>query len=139
MVAHVVPTIALLCFLGGRQPAPSLTRRARVRRSASPLAAFRDFDSFATQVRGHLATLNQTELSDPDWPSPLAYAELQQRGRIDLVEGCMQYGGFIDVSERLGGALPFCRLHPVSRPRGAARALLTRLALPALQSACATW
>ena len=41
-------------------------------------------------------------IDDPSLPSPLSYKELQFNGRPDLVEGCMQFGGYLKVSQDLG-------------------------------------
>ena len=62
---------------------------------------YKSFDDFASDVRTYLATLDETALYDQGAPSPLAYLELNAAGRTDLVEGCMQFGGFVAVSEKL--------------------------------------
>ena len=65
-------------------------------------AAFSDFSAFEKEVRSYLQTLSDEALNDPEAPSPLSYTELQANGRVDLVEGAMQYGGYLAVSSKLG-------------------------------------
>ena len=114
-------TISLLTFVSAVVLSPcsslSMTRgsaaiSALCRRFPSPSASFRDFEAFSSEVSAYISTLNETARDDPDFPSPLAYVELQRAGRTDLVEGCMQYGGYLRVSEQLGGvppvAVPLC-------------------------------
>ena len=67
-------------------------------------AAFSDFSAFEKEVRSYLQTLSDEALNDPEAPSPLSYTELQANGRVDLVEGAMQYGGYLAVSSKLGAA-----------------------------------
>lgn len=86
-------------------PAPGGALRTLPRqRTPAVVAAFRDFDEFKAAATAYLATLNETALDDPTFPSPLSYKELQSNGRVDLVEGCMKFGGYVKVSEQLGGA-----------------------------------
>ena len=77
--------------------------RSLSRRTPAVVAAFRDFDEFKSATTAYLATLNETALNEPEFPSPLSYKELQRNGRVDLVEGCMKFGGYVKVSEQLGG------------------------------------
>ena len=53
-------------------------------------------------VRAYVAALPAGSIDDPSLPSPLNYKELQFNGRPDLVAGCMQYGGYLKVSNDLG-------------------------------------
>ena len=53
-------------------------------------------------VRAYIAALPAGAIEDPSLPSPLSYKELQFNGRPDLVEGCMQFGGYLKVSNELG-------------------------------------
>ena len=78
---------------------------------------FADFSELEAEVRAYLATLNDTAINDPDAPSPLAYLELQSAGRVDLVEGCMQHGGYLAVSEKLGVRVKRRVPAPPSAPR----------------------
>ena len=66
------------------------------------MAAFASFEAFEAEVRAYLATLDDEALHDPDAPSPLGYVELKANGRVDLAEGCLQYGGYLAVSKQLG-------------------------------------
>jgi hypothetical protein len=75
------------------------------RRACVPVMMGRKFAEFPvleTELREYLSTLDDAALHDPDAPLPLSYLELQSAGRADLAEGCMQHGGYIAVSERLG-------------------------------------
>jgi hypothetical protein len=100
------PSLAL------RQPSRTGTNTGVALISAAPItrgalqsvvcAAFKDFATFESEVRAYLQTLDETALNDPEAPSPLAYKELQSNGRVDLVEGAMQFGGYLTVSEKLG-------------------------------------
>lgn len=85
--------------LGGPRP----SRRSL--QCVSPVPATMRFDdaaAFEAEVRAYVSTLDEQAMHDPAAPSPLAYAELQRNGRVDLVEGCMEHGGYIQVSKRLG-------------------------------------
>ncbi|KAL3911834.1 MAG: hypothetical protein SGPRY_008545 [Prymnesium sp.] len=73
-------------------------------------AGFRSYEELKEAASAYLATLNETTLTDDSLPSPLSYTELQNNGRVDLVEGCMEYGGFVKVSEDLGVARLVVRL-----------------------------
>ena len=75
-----------------------------------------------THARHAQATLNSTELSDPTWPSPLGYATLAAKRRADLAEGCMQYGGYLAVSERLGVRVRTSASKPTAAPTNRAAA-----------------
>lgn len=89
-----------------RMPAPGARIRLhRALRAPPARAAFRSFDELEAVATAYLRTLNETALNDPTFPSPLSYKELQKNGRVDLVEGCMQFGGYVKVSELLGGKL----------------------------------
>ena len=87
-----------------------------LRRHAAPLAAFSDFAVFEREVREYLSALDEAALNDAEAPSPLAYLELQSNGRADLAEGCMQYGGYLAVSSKLGVRVQRKALPPPSAP-----------------------
>jgi hypothetical protein len=53
-------------------------------------------------VLAYVAALPVGAVDDPTLPSPLSYKELNYNGRPDLVAGCMQFGGYLKVSQRLG-------------------------------------
>jgi hypothetical protein len=75
------------------------------RRACVPVMMGRKFAEFPvleTELREYLSTLDDAALHDPDAPLPLSYLELQSAGRADLAEGCMQHGGYLAVSDRLG-------------------------------------
>ena len=60
------------------------------------------FDELAGAVKSYLSTIEPAALNDPEAPSPLAYLELRNAGRTDLVEGIMKHGGYFAVSKKLG-------------------------------------
>ena len=80
------------------RPAPAVVAARRRR------AEFATFEALEAELRGYLGTLNATALAGP--PYPLKYTELQRAGRVDLVEGCMKFGGDASVGERLGMPIP---------------------------------
>ncbi|KAL1519895.1 hypothetical protein AB1Y20_023384 [Prymnesium parvum] len=80
---------------------------ARPRARPVVAAAFRSVDEFEAAASAYLSSLNETARSDPSFPSPLSYKALQSHGRVDLVEGCMEYGGYVSVSRRLGARVTF--------------------------------
>ena len=128
--ARLAPSVLLLLTMTGqsagavlssamRLPAPLSTatscgpllargtaaiRMGRTSRLGAAVMAvnFAEFSVLESEVRAYLATLDDTAINDPDAPSPLAYTELQAAGRVDLVEGCMQHGGYLAVSRKLG-------------------------------------
>ena len=127
--ARLAPSVLLLLTMTGqsagtvlssamRLPAPLSTatscspllargtaiRLGRTSRLGAAVMAvnFAEFSVLESEVRAYLATLDDTAINDPDAPSPLAYTELQAAGRVDLVEGCMQHGGYLAVSRKLG-------------------------------------
>ena len=89
-------------------PRPAVARSAlrpqSYRRAPPPRAEFATFEALEAELRGYLGTLNATALAGP--PYPLKYTELQRAGRVDLVEGCMKFGGYASVGERLGMPIP---------------------------------
>jgi hypothetical protein len=112
----VLTAAALSSFSGGAAlgrslgGAPAMTHTTRTtaalpllrRRHLPAVASYSDFGAFEKDVRAYLTTLEAAALTDDEAPSPLAYLELHKAGRADLAEGCLQYGGYIAVSERLG-------------------------------------
>jgi hypothetical protein len=103
--AFVPPPLSPLAPRPPMQPqAYGTAHIGRLRRRAGTVVAatYANFDDLERDVRAHLATLSEAELNDPDAPSPLAYLQLQAAGRTDLVEGLMNFGGYLVVSEKLG-------------------------------------
>ena len=85
----------------------------RSRPMVAKMKTFADFEALEDELRGYLATLNSTALNDPAAPSPLAYIELNNAGRSDLANGIMSFGGYIEVSQRLGVRLKAVAAVPV--------------------------
>jgi len=108
LLAAAAPGLALQ-FTG-----PSTQRRPQLRSAAAFTMGFDDFAAFEAEVLAYVAGLDEAALNDPAAPSPLAYAELQRAGRVDLLEGCMEYGGYIKVSQQLG--LPVRYAKPIDAP-----------------------
>lgn len=65
-------------------------------------AKYKSVDELEAAVRAYAAALPDGALDDPSLPSPLSYKELQYNGRPDLVEGCMNFGGYLKLSEQFG-------------------------------------
>ena len=102
--------VALLrppALVSPRPPVARSALRPLVRPRAPPPRAesqYATFEALEAELRGYLGTLNATALAGP--PYPLKYTELQRAGRVDLVEGCMKFGGYASVGERLGMPIP---------------------------------
>lgn len=107
---------ALTLQLGGLKPSHRALQRVS---RGSAAMRFADAAAFEAAVRAYVSTLDEKELQDPAAPSPLAYAELQRNGQLDLVAGCMEHGGYIQVSKRLGVPLrlPKEAEQPADAPR----------------------
>ena len=93
LALHALPGLLLPAARApARAPAAVMQKRAKIA----------DFSDLEREVLSYLGTLNATQLNDESAPSPLAYVELQKAGRPDIVEACMEYGGYLAVSKRLG-------------------------------------
>ena len=102
MTRRAASWIAFLASAQAVRLAPTCGVRSLARSRVSTIrAAFSTFDDFRASTTAYLATLNETALNDPAFPSPLSYTELQNSGRVDLVEGCMKFGGYLKVSDSL--------------------------------------
>ena len=73
-------------------------------------------------VCAYINALPAGAVHDRTLPSPLNYKELNYNGRPDLVEGCMQFGGYLQVSERLGLPVRIGVERPVAPAEGGMRA-----------------
>jgi len=91
-----------------RWPRDSKSRRASAARMRMGVVGAGDAKKYASAaeldaaVCAYVAALPAGAVDDPTLPSPLNYKELNYSGRPDLVEGCMQFGGYLQVSQRLG-------------------------------------
>ena len=66
-------------------------------------AKYLTVESLEIAIREHIATTYpEGSLDDESLPSPLNYKELSFHGRDDLVEGCMAFGGYLQLSQALG-------------------------------------
>ena len=65
-------------------------------------ATYKSVDELEAAVRAYAAALPDGALDDASLPSPLSYKELQYNGRPDLVEGCMNFGGYLKLSKQFG-------------------------------------
>ena len=102
LALHALPGLLLPAARApARAPAAVMQKRAKIA----------DFSDLEREVLSYLGTLNATQLNDESAPSPLAYVELQKAGRPDIVEACMEYGGYLAVSKRLG-----VRIRPSAPP-----------------------
>lgn len=71
--------------------------------TAMMAAKYLTVESLEIAIREHIATTYaEGSLDDESLPSPLNYKELSFHGRDDLVEGCMAFGGYLQLSQALG-------------------------------------
>ncbi|KAJ1640226.1 hypothetical protein T492DRAFT_930375 [Pavlovales sp. CCMP2436] len=63
---------------------------------------FASVEQLEAELRAYLGGLPADELSDDSRPPPLAYSELSRNGRDDLARASMEFGGYIQLSNRLG-------------------------------------
>ena len=72
--------------------------------AASMMAAskFNSVDELEAAIREHIASLPEGSVDDKTLPSPLNYKELSYHGRDDLVQGCMAFGGYLQLSNAMG-------------------------------------
>ena len=107
MTSLLAPLLSLALLRPPAAVTPRPTARSVLRPRAPPPRAesqYATFEALEAELRGYLGTLNATALAGP--PYPLKYTELQRAGRVDLVEGCMKFGGYASVGERLGMPIP---------------------------------
>jgi len=88
----------------GRRPndSPSRTTGAQMGVGGAGDAKYASLDELEAAVRAYVAALPAGALDDASLPSPLSYKELQHNGRPDLVEGCMNFGGYLKLSRDFG-------------------------------------
>lgn len=105
-----MPSMAIGLLLAlhgyGLSPGPAVRvwrpREARVIVMAPSPPAFATLEALEDELRAYLAALPAAELEDESLPPPLAYSELSRNGRDDLSRAVLEFGGYIQLSRRLG-------------------------------------
>mmetsp|Transcript_6572 Transcript_6572/g.19924 ORF Transcript_6572/g.19924 Transcript_6572/m.19924 type:complete len:310 (+) Transcript_6572:50-979(+) len=85
----------------------AVSRRRSERRVVCAAKEFRDFGELEDAVKKYLAGVERSGGVEVDEneelpSSPIAYKTLAKRGRFDILEGVMKFGGYIEVSRKLG-------------------------------------
>ena len=98
--ARAARQAAKLDKAGSKKGLPRKHRRAG--QPSMMASRYKSVGELEAAIKAYIAELPEGAADDPSLPSPLNYNELNFNGRPDLVEGCMAYGGYLQLSNELG-------------------------------------